>query len=207
MAAYMRNLFPFLGIPTPDRRRLTRAALAGLPRPGEGDLAELASHLWELPEREYQYAGVDILIANVNVCGPGFLATARTLITTKSWWDTVDGLASRVVGSLVAATPELADAMDRWIEGDNTWLARTEILYQLGFKQRTDSERLFRYCLGRSSDSEFFIRKAIGWALREYSKTDPDAVRHFVEDHGTGLSGLSKREALLWLDGRRRKAP
>jgi len=204
MAAYMRDLFPYMGIATPERRRLTRAALEGVGRPGEGDLGELAGHLWELPEREYQYAGVDILIANVKVCGPEFLATAGTLITTKSWWDTVDGLASRIVGPLVAATPDLARTMDDWIESENTWLARTTILHQLGFKQRTDTARLFRYCLRRSSDTEFFIRKAIGWALREYSKTDPEAVRRFVAEHESELSGLSKREALLWLEGRRK---
>jgi 3-methyladenine DNA glycosylase AlkD len=206
MAAYMRDRFPFLGIPTPQRRRITREALKGIGRPSEAELGELAGHLWEMAEREYQYTGVDILIANVRVCGPGFLATARALITTKSWWDTVDALASRVVGPLVVANPGLIETMDRWIESENVWLTRTAILHQLGFKKRTDCRRLFDYCLRRSSDTEFFIRKAIGWALREYSKTDAEAVRTFVETHESQLSGLSRREALLWLDGGRKKA-
>lgn len=205
MSAYMRNLFPFLGIPTPERRRLTHEAMAGFPRPSEGDLGELAGHLWELPEREYQYAGCDVLIRHARSCSPDFLSTARTLITTKSWWDTVDALASQVVGPLVAAHPELGATMDRWVESENLWLARTAILHQLRFKERTDGSRLFRYCSRRSGDSEFFIRKAIGWALREHSKTSPEAVRLFVAEHDAALSPLSKHEALLWLAGEGRR--
>ena len=100
MRKYMRDLFPFLGIPSPGRRKLQREALAGLPKPTEGELGGLAGHLWDLPEREYQYVALDILAKHIGVCGPGFLATARTLITAKSWWDTVDDLGSHVVGDL-----------------------------------------------------------------------------------------------------------
>jgi 3-methyladenine DNA glycosylase AlkD len=137
------------------------------------------------------------------VCGPGFLAPIRTLVTTKSWWDTVDSLAKNGAGGLVLRYPELAGTMDRWVESENMWLRRTAILHQLGFKERTGADRLFRYCELRAHEQEFFIRKAIGWALREYSKVDADAVRRFVADHDAALSGLSKREALLWLKGGR----
>ena len=99
------------------------------------------------------------------------------LITTKSWWDTVDALASRTVGALVLADPALRKTMDRWIRSDDIWIARTAILHQLFYKEATDTSRLFDYCLLRAGDNEFFIRKAIGWALREYSKTDEVAVR------------------------------
>jgi 3-methyladenine DNA glycosylase AlkD len=203
MAAYMRGKFPFLGIATPERRRLTAAAFAGIPPPGEGELGELLGHLWERPEREYQYAGCDLAAKHAGGCGPAFLDTTRTLITTKSWWDTVDALASGVAGPLVARYPETVAVMDRWIASPNLWLARSAILHQLRSKQRTDAGRLFRYCELRMPDEDFFIRKAIGWALREYSKTDSEAVRTFVAAH-PGLSGLSKREALLWLEGRRK---
>jgi 3-methyladenine DNA glycosylase AlkD len=204
MAAYMRGKFPFLGIPAPEQSRLLRSALAGTEKPSEGDLAELAGHLWQLPEREYQYAACSIAARHVGVCGPGFITTARTLITTKSWWDTVDSLAKNVAGGLVARHAELADTMDAWFKSEDIWLVRTAILHQLGFKAHTDRDRLFRYSLGRAHDREFFIRKAIGWALREYSKVDGEGVRAFVAAHPE-LSPLSRREALLWLEGGRRK--
>ncbi len=203
MAKYMRDQFPFLGIPAPEQRVLMREAMAGMPAPGEGELGVLLGHLWELPEREYQYAGCGLVDRHINACRPAFLATIRTLVTTKSWWDTVDSLAKNGAGALVLRYPELRATMDRWVESENTWLRRTAILHQLAFKERTDSERLFRYCKLRAHEQEFFIRKAIGWALREYSKVDPEAVRAFVAVHEGGLSGLSKREALLWLNGGR----
>jgi 3-methyladenine DNA glycosylase AlkD len=90
--------------------------------------------------------------------------------------------------------------MDAWIRHDDIWLARTAIIHQLHCKSATDADRLFDYCLRRAHDSDFFIRKAIGWALREYSKTDASAVRRFVREHDVELSGLSKREALKWIE-------
>lgn len=203
MSRYVRDQFAFLGIPTGERRGLHKVALAGMPVPSETDLTGLAHGLYALPEREYQYVAVDHVVRHVRVCGPGFLAVARELITTKSWWDTVDGLPARVVGPLVQAHPALAAEMDRWIEDDNIWLARTAILHQLTYKGRTDEARLFRFCERRAGDREFFIRKAIGWALREYSKTDPAAVQAFIAQNDTELSGLSKREGLLWITGRK----
>src|SRR3990172_7193034 len=107
MSAYMRCKFPFLGIPTGERRAMPRPALAGLPRPTEAELTDLSRALYALPEREYQYVAVDHLIRHVAVCGAGFLATARQLITTKPWWDTVDELSSRGVGPLGLADPAL----------------------------------------------------------------------------------------------------
>lgn len=206
MSAYMRNLFPFLGIPTSLRRSITRDALTGLPRPNATELTAIAEGLWALAEREYQYAACDLLSRYQAVCTAAFLPEATRLITTKLWWDTVDGIASNVVGPLVSRHPDLAADMDRWIAGDNLWLARSALLYQLHYKGNTDSARLFRYCETRARESDFFLRKAIGWVLREYSKTDAHAVRQFVAEHADLLSPLSKREALLWLDGRHRSA-
>jgi 3-methyladenine DNA glycosylase AlkD len=206
MAAYMRDQFRFLGLPTPLQRRLARNALAGLPKPTEEQLVGVTAALWSLVEREYQYAACDYAIRHVRVCGAGFLGHARTLITTKSWWDTVDALATRVVGPLVSAHPALVDAMVGWIGDDDIWLARTAILHQMHYRTSTDADLLFGFCLRRAADREFFIRKAIGWALREYSKTDPAAVTSFVDHHRAELSPLSCREALKWLD-RRAAAP
>jgi 3-methyladenine DNA glycosylase AlkD len=199
MSAYMRNLFPFLGSPSPGRVALEREALAGLPRPSEPDLVGASRSLWGLPQREYQYAAVGLLSRNTRTLSPDFIPVARELITTKSWWDTVDGLAAQVVGALVLSHPDLRKEMDVWAGDENPWVARTAILHQLKAKKLTDASRLFEYCALRSGDSEFFIRKAIGWALRQYARIDPDAVRRFVADNRERLSPLSVREALKHL--------
>jgi 3-methyladenine DNA glycosylase AlkD len=146
-----------------------------------------------------------VISKHIAACDSLFLPVAREFIITRSWWDTVDALATGVVGPLVLRNPELASVMDEWLASANIWLARTAILHQLRYREHTDSERLFSYCLARSADTEFFIRKAIGWALREYSKTDASAVRQFVAENEHNLSGLSKREALLWLNGGRKQ--
>ena len=196
MAAYMRDQFPYYGLPAPAQRAAAREALEGLGQPTEADLVQLATTCWARPQREWQYAACDLLARWAKHCSPAMLLTAEHLITTKSWWDTVDLLASKVVGTLVRNHRELAPTMDAWIDADDFWLARTAILHQLGSKADTDTDRLFAYCARRAGDTEFFIRKAIGWALREYAKTDPGAVQQFVADHDDVLSNLSKREAL-----------
>jgi len=196
MRAYMRDQFPFLGIPTPRRRALSRDVLAGSGRPTEDDLRAVALACWDLPEREYQYFACDLLARHAAVCSPAALDTARVLVTTKSWWDTVDALASRFVGSIVARHPAAVSTMDEWVHDGNLWVARTAILHQLTYRERTDADRLFRYCLAQAGHRDFFIRKAIGWALRQYAWTDPDAVRRFVRAHAASLSTLSQREAL-----------
>ena len=195
MRAYMRDQFPFLGIPGPQQRMLAREVVAGLPRPAEGDLRQIARACWDRSEREYQYFACGWLRRHAKVCSAAFLDTARHLVVTKSWWDTVDTLAAHLIGPLVARHPELLSTMDDWARAENIWLARTAILHQLRYRERTDVTRLFRYCEAQVGHRDFFIRKAIGWALREYAKTDPAKVRLFVDAH-PDLSPLSRREAL-----------
>jgi 3-methyladenine DNA glycosylase AlkD len=203
MAAYMRDQFPFLGIPAPAQRRLAATALRDLPVPEEEDVVAFTATCWAAPEREFQYAACEYAIRHVRRCSAQFLDHTRTLLTTKSWWDTVDALAANVVGSLVRTHPPLVTVTDDWIDDTDHWLARTAIIHQLHAKERTDTARLFGYCARRAGDREFFIRKAIGWALREYSKTDAAAVRQFVAGHPE-LSPLSTREALKWLQRKER---
>lgn len=201
MASYMRDQFPFLGIPAPRQRLLSRQAVATLPRPSEPDLAAVALACWSRPEREYQYFACGYLRRYVRACSPDLLTTAARLITEKSWWDTVDTLASNLVGPLVARHRHLARTMDGWILDPNIWLVRAALLHQLHFREATDTERLFRYCTDQAGNPEFFVRKAIGWALREYAKTDPDAVRRYVAAHRGRMSPLSVREALKNIGG------
>ncbi|MEV7996871.1 DNA alkylation repair protein [Streptomyces sp. NPDC086077] len=196
MRAYMKDVAPFLGLTTPVRRALSRTVVEGTPRPDEADCAAVALRCWQLPEREFHYFAVDYLRRHVSRCSSGFLPVARRLVTTVPWWDTVDLLAAHVVGPLVAADPGLKADMDAWILDDDLWVARTALLHQLRYKERTDSERLFSYCLRQSGHPDFFVRKAIGWCLREYAKTDPDAVRDFLARERGRFAPLSVREAL-----------
>jgi 3-methyladenine DNA glycosylase AlkD len=196
MRAYMKDVAPFLGLTTPVRRALSRTVLEGTPRPDETDCTAIALRCWQLAEREYRYFAVDYLRRHVRHCTSGFLPIARHLVSTAPWWDTVDALASHVVGGLVAADPRLTADMDAWIVDDDLWVARTALLHQLRYKERTDTERLFAYCLHQSGHPDFFIRKAIGWCLREYAKTDPEAVRGFLAREKGRFAPLSVREAL-----------
>jgi 3-methyladenine DNA glycosylase AlkD len=196
MRAYMKDVAPFLGIPSPERRALSRSVLQGTPGPDERDCTAVALRCWRLPEREYQYFAVDLLRRHVRRLSSGFLPVSRHLVTTVPWWDTVDALAAHVVGGLVAADPALTADMDAWIEDDDLWVVRTALLHQLRYGERTDAGRLFAYCLRQSGHPDFFVRKAIGWSLREYAKTDPDAVRDFLAREGGRFAPLSVREAL-----------
>jgi 3-methyladenine DNA glycosylase AlkD len=204
-AAYMRNQFPFLGVRTPARRRLVKEALAGLPLPTEPQLAAMAKVLWQQPEREFQYAGCDLVSKHVGETGPGFIHVVHELVVTKSWWDTVDALAAHTTGPLVRRHPELTAVMDDWVRSDDIWVVRTAILHQLTYRDETDGDRLFEYCRLRAGDPEFFIRKAIGWALRTYAANEPDRVAEFLCDTPS-LSPLSIREATKGVERTRRRA-
>lgn len=199
MARYMKDQFAFYGIQASERRALQRAAFKGAPKPSEAEVVLLMKACWRKSRRELQYFGSDYVREHIEVCGQAFLDHLQFLITQKSWWDTVDALAVHGVGGLAGRHASVAAEMDDWIDSDNRWIARTALLYQLGAKAETDADQLFDFCERRIQDGEFFIRKAIGWALREYSKTDPRAVRRFVRSHDAELSSVFIREALRWL--------
>ena len=195
MRTYMRDQFTFFGVPTPRRRAITKAVLDPLGPPAPSDLEVLGPLAWAVDGREVQYAAVDVLARHVRLARPDLLDVVGDLVTTKSWWDTVDALAAKVVGPLVRRHPALVATLDTWIDGDELWLARTAILHQLGYKTDTDVDRLFRYALAWAPCTDFFARKAIGWALRQYADTDADAVRRFLTEHTDALSPLTVREA------------
>jgi 3-methyladenine DNA glycosylase AlkD len=208
MARYMRDRFPFLGVMSAGQKDAWRAATAGLPRRlPEPVVVEAALALWARPEREHQHLGSTLADrhAEAGEPTPAFLSTLEALITTKSWWDTVDALATHGVGAVVQRHPDLRSEMDRWLAGDDMWLARSALLHMNRWKAGADQAWLFDACLARAGDRDFFVRKAIGWALREHSKVDERAVVAFVGAHERELSGLSRREALMWLERRRRR--
>lgn len=190
MAAYMQGKFAFLGIQTPLRRQATVPIL----RAFTGDPLGAAYQLWALPEREYQYVAVDLLRRHNRRLNGADLPGLEALVQQKSWWDSVDGLAPSI-GAIVAREPQQVARMDALLGAPDFWLHRVALLHQLDWKQKTDATRLFAYCLHCAGEKEFFIRKAIGWALRQYARTNPAAVRHFLDENREKLSGLSYREA------------
>ena len=204
MAAYMRDRFPFLGVKTPARRRSTGPVLRPLRDAPPDTVTAVVDALWAEPEREFHQVGADLLSSHARRFGPDQVPAIRRFLTTNAWWDTVDSVAIGTVGVITRSSPEVVAVMDEWIELDEDtsdsstsemWLARTAILHQLKWKDDTDEDRLFRYALRRGGDAQFFLRKAIGWALRQYARTDPGAVSAFVDEHRDRLSGLTIREA------------
>jgi 3-methyladenine DNA glycosylase AlkD len=200
--AYMRDQFPFLGIARPRLTALDKEVLAGLEPPTEADLVAIALGCWERAEREYQYFACGYLRRYIKVASADLLAH-RALASGGEVLVGHSGHAGRPHrGTAGDPAPRLVATMDAWIDDENLWLARTAILHQLRYKEHTDAERLFRYCRAQSAHRDFFIRKAIGWALREYAKTDPVAVTSFVRSQESQLSPLSVREALKNIDSR-----
>lgn len=197
MAAYMKNQFPFLGIPKPQRAILQRDFTKSAKKQPSVDW-EFVFLLWDLPEREFQYLAVDYLLALKDKLQKADINHIRTLIMTKSWWDTVDILAGNLIGTLCAAQPELIQShIVKWADSENIWLVRSAILFQLKFKENTDTQLLSSIIISNSNTKEFFINKAIGWALREYSKTNKIWVRTFLASNS--LHPLSLREASKYL--------
>nr|WP_255428671.1 DNA alkylation repair protein [Sporosarcina sp. resist] len=195
MTAYLKNHFPFLGIKSPRRKELLKEHFAEYALPEPERLFEEVWTLYELPKREYQYAAIALIEKMKKHLTTDDFPALLQLIETKSWWDSVDSIAPHFVGHIVKLDRNYGEKiMLEWSLSDNMWTNRSAILHQLKFKQQTDTELLFHIIKQHSDSKEFFIQKAIGWALREYAKTEPDLVKVFVEDHP--LKPLSKREAL-----------
>jgi 3-methyladenine DNA glycosylase AlkD len=192
--AYMKDIAPFLGVMTPDRRALVKSILSKLPVPTSDEIAETVRALWKLEEREYQYAGNDLLAKYNMQLDKKFLADhCEYLISHKSWWDTVDGLGSAVVSPLTMKYPAKS-LMRKWNKSSDIWLVRASIQHQRGRKYETDIDLLFELCAPHVADKEFFIAKAIGWALRDLSRIDNREVIRFLSEH-PDLNSVAVREA------------
>ncbi len=202
MRAYMRSEMPFRGVQKPQRTELLRRLVAEHPLDTPAAWEHTVRALWDDARyREERYLAL-ALTGHRRYAGwqtPALVPLYRHLIVTGAWWDYVDEIASRRIGPLLRGYPaELEPIMLTWSRNDDQWLRRTSIICQLGSKQATDTE-LLTACIEPSiADRDFFLRKAIGWALREHTKTDPVWVRAFVDAH-PGLSPLSRREALRHL--------
>jgi len=195
MSAYMKNHFEFYGIRATERRHLQRSFLKKFSLPGTDTLDKVVKGLWALPNRELQYFGMEITEKLIRKVDQSFIEVIEFMIINKSWWDTVDYIAVNSAGKFLMNYSKLIPSrIEKWANSNNMWLNRSSILYQLKYKSQTDTDLLSRNILRHKNSKEFFLQKAIGWSLREYSKSNPQWVRSFVGSHQ--LAPLSVREAL-----------
>jgi len=195
MEKYMLRQFHFLGIKSPERKQLLRLFKQNHGYPDADRLEAFVKQLWQTPGRELHYAAMEIASCKTFLKDSERIILIEWMITHESWWDTVDYIASNIAEEWFKLhSQEILPVTSRWIASGNIWLQRTCLLFQLKYRHETDAGLLFRFIEKLSSEKEFFIRKAIGWALREYSKTEPTAVIQFLETQT--LSPLSRREAL-----------
>ena len=197
MKAYMKNRFPFYGVKAPIRKAILKETLIGF----KGSVtpencSELALQLYTAEERELHLCAIEIVYQTLKKkYRKEDIVLIEKLITTHSWWDTVDFIAKHILGNFLLEFPdEIATVIPEFSRSEHMWLNRSAILFQLGYKEHTDKALLFSLCEAHKSSNEFFIKKAIGWALREYSKVNPTDVQDFVSK--TELKPLSTKEAL-----------
>lgn len=198
MAAYMKNKFEFIGIKTPDRREINKNFFSVFGEPEETETVKIAKECWELHPREFQYFAMELLTKYAKKAPPDRIDFYEYLITTKSWWDTVDLISTKLVGEYFKRYPrQIEPVTTQWMASGNIWLQRTCLLFQLLWKEKTDIVLLHQFIEQLAGSREFFINKAIGWILRQYSKTNAAWVIDYVNKHQ--LAPLSEREALKWL--------
>jgi 3-methyladenine DNA glycosylase AlkD len=196
MKAYMRSQFAFLGLTTPERRKLSRTFLK---EKSESDPDwGFVFKCWDQPEREFQYLAVDYLSKIAPHLTADDVPKLGQLAVAKTWWDTIDGL-DVIIGDIALRFPQVNDTLVAWSVDDNFWLRRIAIDHQLRRKGKTDTNLLEQIIVNNLGQTEFFINKAIGWSLREYSKTNPGWVRRFIKRHRGKMSNLSLNEASKYI--------
>ena len=193
--AYMKNQFEFYGIKTPVRRKIQKHFFAKKYLPPKIKLETIIKTLWEKPEREYQYFSQELTFRYINQFERKDIALFEFMIINKSWWDTIDFIAPKLVGEYFKIYPEQRNTfIEKWIVSNNIWLQRTAILFQLNYKSDLDKDFLAYVINSLLGSKEFFINKAIGWILRQYSRFNPNWVIEFTKQ--TQLDKLSYKEAL-----------
>jgi len=193
--AYMKGHFEYYGLASPLRKEIQRPYLLRSNLPPNQQMNSIVKSLWKKPERELQYFSQELVYKYAKNYEKRDITFFEYMITTKSWWDTVDFIASNILGSYFKTYPEnRVDCVNRWIASDNIWLQRSSLLFQLKYKEEVDTKLLAYAINSLLGSKEFFINKAIGWSLRQYGKYDPKWVIDYVDR--TPLENLSRREAL-----------
>jgi 3-methyladenine DNA glycosylase AlkD len=196
MQAYMKTEMPFYGVQKPLRVSILGELRSRYAPTSTDDYRANVVALWNLEHREEKYLAIAYAWAFKKYVTFDQLDLYERMIRAGAWWDLVDELAIVLVGRLVGDhRARMRPVLENWIDNDDMWLRRAALICQIRLKGDTDAAMLFDFCLRRAHEKEFFIRKAIGWALREYAKVEPDSVRSFLGENGDKLSGLSRREA------------
>jgi 3-methyladenine DNA glycosylase AlkD len=195
MQAYLKTDMPFYGVANPVRMPIFREMVKQFPPANRREYEAGVRSLWRLPNREEKYAAIHYAYCQKAFVSPASLLLYEKMVREGGWWDLVDFLVCKLISPLyLAERAALRPVVNRWIDDEYLWIRRTAILAHYCHKQATDERQLFRHSLRRASETEFFIRKAIGWALRQYSYAQPEAVKRFLSDNRAKLSGLSFRE-------------
>lgn len=195
---YLKDQFESLGIYSKIRREIIKEFLNKYDLPLIHELKDISFYLWNLPERDFQHTAIEILDKVKKKLRKDDIVWLEQLIVQKSWWDTVDALASWIIATYFQLYPQTTvPVTEKWMNSGNMWLQRTSLIFQLKYKKNTDTQLLSDYILRLADKKEFFIRKAIGWILREYSKTNREWVKNFIQTNK--LAPLSYREASKYI--------
>ena len=196
MAAYMKTNMLFYGVQKPARELIFRDLKRQFPITTRSEYTDTIEALWSLPHREEKYLALAVAAGHAQFITPACLPLYRRLIIEGAWWDFVDDISTRLVGRLTLEHKgKIGPKMDRWIDDPTMWIRRSALISHINHGEQTDQRQLFDHCLRRAHEKEFFIRKAIGWALRQYARTAPAQVSRFLRRHSQTLSPLSVREA------------
>lgn len=193
--AYMRDQFEYYGIKTPSRRHIQKPFLLKEFLPQKEVAIQIVKSLWNKPQRDYQYIAQELLFKYTKQIEKDDISIFEFMVVNKSWWDTIDFIAPRLIAAYFVKYPEKREHfVDKWLISNNIWLQRSALLFQLKYKENLDTKLLSSTIENLLGSKEFFINKAIGWVLREYSRINPKWVSDYVDE--TSLSNLSRREAL-----------
>jgi len=200
MQKYAKSEMPFRGVQADVQRKIYAEALKQYPITTKEEYELVIRELWQAEYREERYGAFYVAEKYGKFQTMEMLPLYREMIVTSAWWDLVDAIAAHLIGALLAKYPqEMKPALYQWIEDDDLWIRRSAILAQLTFKDKTDWRTLEDFCAKCLEEKSFWIRKAIGWALRQYSKSNADAVKNFVERYKDKMSGVTYREARKYI--------
>ncbi len=198
--AYVRDLFDYYGLTTPERREVQKVFHEEVALPPFDAVPEIVKKLWSKPQRELQYFAMELYEKYKKEFSKKDVTVFEYMIRNKSWWETVDFISPKLIAALHLKNPELQEEnCKRWMKSNHLWLMRAAIIHQNLYKKKTHEKLLFSLISDCMDHEDFFIRKAIGWSLRQYARTNPVAVKKFVKANEKALSELSKKEALKHL--------
>ena len=201
MKAYMKGHFDFFGVQAPQRKKLIKSFVQSHKKSEFHEIKNMVSQLWIYPMRDGQYVAMELLAGHLKKLEKVDLSFIESLISTKSWWDTVDWVAGHALGKYFMKFPEMRlNTIEKWMQTKDIWLKRSAIIHQLFYKEKTDHDLLAELILEQKNSKDYFINKASGWALRRYSKTNPQWVESFIEEHNVELSKLTSKEGMKWIE-------